>query len=179
MLRGAFTVFSLAVIIGIALMRESGNFKRFLRPEPNIEVEDMAIEVTPSPGPILGSETAVLPTVVKKPMRDKEGSTPTTIPEPTVSSGSINLSDFQYPGARIVASTDKSLSLESTDDPDKVSDWYKEKLKQKNYNAKSIVETSTNGMILNKFQASGSPGTVTIEITKDANSSTTSVKISM
>lgn len=82
--------------------------------------------------------------------------------------------DLIYPG-----SNDKGGSnYESDDDPDKITDWYKEKIKSMGMNVKTFVATKTNGNVLNKLAGANSKTNISIEIEKEETESITKIKIS-
>ena len=94
-------------------------------------------------------------------------STPLASPEPTVNptlNPTPGVGQFQYPGS-------------TTDDVDKITDWYKEKIKSGGYNVKSFITTKTNGLTLNKLAATN--GDNKIEVTISQKSQTSPVKISV
>jgi hypothetical protein len=88
-----------------------------------------------------------------------------------------NLNDFFYPGATQISSHDNELKLESSDDPSKITDWYKSKIESLDMNAKSFVNTKTNGNVLNKLVGDNGDLEVRVEISKKENE--TKVKISV
>src|SRR3989344_5032212 len=87
--------------------------------------------------------------------------TPTQTPAPTFTPASIstsaptssistlssqqNLSSFIYPGSIILNQSGGEIILQSTDDPQVITNWYKEKITNMGMNAKSFVQTNTNG----------------------------------
>ena len=93
---------------------------------------------------------------------------PTAQPLPTSASN-----DLVYPGA-------KQLNLdtyESTDNPETITNWYKNKIKDLGFKTTSSVETNTNGDILNKLASNNNSKEIRIEISKDNNQSVTRINI--
>lgn len=88
-----------------------------------------------------------------------------------------NVSSLQYPNSQTVSSGDNSLILNSTDNVDTITDWYKEKIKGEGMNVTSFVTTKTNDNVLNKLVGADGEREIRVEITKQAGSS--NVKISI
>ena len=98
---------------------------------------------------------------------------PTNIPKPT----SSNLSSFQYPNSSIVNSSENSLILESSDNSDTITDWYKEKIKGEGMSVTSFVTTKTNDSVLNKLVGADGEREIRVEIKKDSGSSTVNISV--
>lgn len=93
---------------------------------------------------------------------------------PTVQS----YSDLQYPNSRQAGSNDASLIFESSDDPDLITNWYKEKIRNLGMNSKSFVQTKTNGNVLNKLVGARGDKEVRVEIVKKNDESVTKITVS-
>ena len=111
--------------------------------------------------------------------------TPTPIPIPTsIPSTStptpffqINMSSFIYPGSTILNQSEDKMTLQSSDDPQAITNSYKKKITSMGMNAKSFVQTNTNGNILNKLAGANGSINVSIEISKQNSESKTVIKI--
>lgn len=101
---------------------------------------------------------------------------PTSKPNQQVDS---SLHAFVYPGSTILASSSTSLSLESNESTEAVTDWYKNLIKSMGMTATSFVTTSTNGAVLNKLAAAKSDFEVLVEITKAANDQVVKIKATL
>lgn len=113
--------------------------------------------------------------------------TPTVTPTPTAttdrvlnqtngSSSAKTISDYIYPGARVVSQADNQMVLSSQDDVNKITDWYKQNLE--GMNNKSYVNTNTNGEVLNKLLANQTGNyQVSVEISKKPVSKTTNISL--
>jgi hypothetical protein len=97
------------------------------------------------------------------------GATPVPSPAP--------LDSYIYPGSTEVSTGSSKLELESKDDASKVTNWYKEKIRSSNFNAKSFTQTSTNGTVLNRLSAVKPGEKIDITIKKDQNVSTVSITV--
>ena len=116
--------------------------------------------------------------------------TPTSVPTATAtptpvrkqdSSGVISpsLSDFLYPGAKILTISQTSASLESSEDPDKITDWYKDKIVGLGMNVKSFVNTKANDRVLNKLAGANATRQINVEISKDSGTSLVKISVSL
>lgn len=126
--------------------------------------------------------------------KSKPSASPTTSPSPTLSptpsakidnpifyptpapNTSSKDSSFIYPGSTVISSSANSYELQTNDDSDAVTSWYKDKINSQSFGARSTVKTKTNGNVLNKISASGSTK-IEIEIKKEKNSPTTYISI--
>ena len=66
---------------------------------------------------------------------------------------------------------------ESTDDPNTITDWYKNMLKKRDMNTTSFVTTNTNNNIKNVLAANNGAWSMHIEISKSSESNKTTIKI--
>lgn len=89
---------------------------------------------------------------------------------------SNNNSSYIYPGSTVIFSTEVSYELRSGDDPNTITNWYKEKINSQDFGVKSHVSTKTNGNVLNKISARGITK-IDIEIKKENNSSNTFISV--
>src|SRR3972149_3728440 len=98
---------------------------------------------------------------------------PTSSPAPTTAPTSTDkslITNFVYPGAAVKSQTSSTLTLESTDHTDKITDWYKSKIESLGVNVKSFVATRANDKVLNKLAGAGKGLEINVEISKDAGS---------
>ena len=100
---------------------------------------------------------------------------PTNFPIPTLSPQSSDLSEYKYPNSQIVSSSSNSLFLESSDNSDSITDWYKQMLNSQGMNVKTFVMTKVNDQVLNKLVGADGNKEISVEISKESMSS--SVKI--
>ena len=104
--------------------------------------------------------------------------TPTDSPTPTtISQTSGNIDSFIYPKGSLVEKSSSGLIIESTDNPDVITNWYKAKIDELNMNAVSTVQTNTNGNILNKISASNGSLNVEIEISRSNSAEKTKITV--
>lgn len=127
------------------------------------QVTEVTIETSPSPAP------SSSPTPFSSPKNS-----PLPTPTPASTTSSPKSADWQYPG-----STGNGNHWQSSDSPQVITDWYKNKIKTLNLNATSFVQTNTNNNVLNKLVAANGSTKVAIEITKDASSSQTSISVNL
>ena len=124
------------------------------------------------------SETMETPSVTSSP-----ASTVTSIfPEPTVTTSTpkpevTNNDEYIYPGSVIINSNYEMLKLKSSDNPDTITQWYKEKIKNAGMNVNSFVTTKTNGNVLNKLSAADEAIEIKVEIKKQASDSKVEISV--
>lgn len=98
-------------------------------------------------------------------------------PSPTPTSAPTSSNPFQYPGARVVSSSNNSFVLESSANSDDITNWYKDKIKESGKNVTSFVTTKTNDNVKNVLVGADSEGEVRVEITKEATTSIVEIKV--
>lgn len=131
--------------------------------------QDGLDEISPTPSPTL------TPTPTKA--FSNSTNTPTPTPTFTQSQNRTQSSDLEYPGSKKIKVEGNKTFLESNDDPQKITDWYKDKIKSMGFNAKSFVTTSANDNILNKLVGSDGKREIRIEIKKSPNESTVHIEV--
>ncbi|OGE29654.1 hypothetical protein A2867_02250 [Candidatus Daviesbacteria bacterium RIFCSPHIGHO2_01_FULL_40_11] len=124
---------------------------------------------TPSPKPSPSSNSSNNSQVTIKQEVKETASTPQT----------FNLSDFKYPNSSQVGNLENGIKLESSDDPNTITDWYQEKIRSLGFKSKSFVKTNTNGNILNKLVAASANKEVRVEIEKSAEVSKVSIAVTL
>lgn len=107
----------------------------------------------------------------------KKNSIPTPKQDTTNSGQDIN--SYKYPSSSVKEESGNRLFLESTDDPQAITNWYKEKITSLGMNANSFVQTNTNGNILNKLAATKSGFKINVKISKKTNDEKTKIEISL
>lgn len=90
---------------------------------------------------------------------------------------SVDINDFKYPGASINSQSGNFLEMDSLDNPDNITNWYKEKISSLGMNTKSFVVTKTNDNILNKLAGDNGSLEVVVEIKKSAGENLTKIKV--
>lgn len=119
-------------------------------------------ESIPTP-PMAGPTQTPSPTATPSPTN-----TPTLTPTPTKQIPSTNIEEFLYPSASIIAQSDNSLSLSSSDDTGTITDWYKNKIESLGMKTRSFVQTKTNDNVLNVLAAAKNGSEIKITIKKNA-----------
>jgi len=104
---------------------------------------------------------------------------PTLVPSTSIPipSSQRNISSFAYPGSIILSKSEKEMTLQSLDDPQAITNWYKEKIISAGVNAKSFVTTNTNGNVLNKLVGAKSGFKISVEISKKNNEGKTEISV--
>jgi len=171
----AFSTF----IIGVVVINNntlSGSRVRGMSGRGNINEEvlsDIDIEGAPE-----GSENGIIhPSPTMKPFPDLVTVSPS---KPVSTPADVSDVDkFIYPDAGILGKSVNGIELRSYGDPGPVTDWYKDKIKEKGMSVTSFVTTSANGNILNKLSGASGNEEVNIEIKRDAGEEFTQIKISL
>lgn len=130
--------------------------------------EKQRIVAKDTPTPLL----TPLPTQAEN--NNSQGTLPTPTPKPTLATSS-----FEYPNSRRIRVEGEIMVLETQDSPQVVTNWYKEKIRQLNMNAKSFVQTTTNGDVLNKLAGSDGKIEVRVEITKKKDQQVVMINVSV
>lgn len=128
--------------------------------------------MTPMPTPTQIPTSSPIPTQTPNP----------TLLSPTLTSASSsqkNIRSFIYPGSTILNQSGDEITLQSTDDPQAITNWYKEKITSMGMNTKSFVQTNTNGNVLNKLAGSDGEHKVEIKISKKNNESAVEISVSI
>lgn len=101
----------------------------------------------------------------------------TTLSSPSSANSSVHLNilTFQYPGSTIITSLDNQLTLVINENPDSITNWYKEKIASLGMNTTSFVVTKNNNNVKNELVGAGNNKEIRISIEKTANK--TKVKI--
>lgn len=102
-----------------------------------------------------------------------EGGSVSATPAPSAAP----LGDYIFANAKIIRRTSARIEMESTADASEITNWYKEKIKSSNFNAKSFTQTNTNGTILNKLSAAKPGEKLDITIKKDQNGSIVTITV--
>lgn len=87
------------------------------------------------------------------------------------------IDSYIYEGASVLSSSPSKLEMESKANANTITNWYKEKIKAANFNAKSFSQTNTNGTILNKLSAAKPGEKINITIKKDQNESNVTITV--
>lgn len=166
------------VSIGLIIFTAGAVYIRQSRVDTTLDISDKTTEnYETSPEPSATNTPTVQPTntiAYKEPVA-------TNTPQPTSTSAPTqpaqNTTTYHYPNARVVASSNSSLRLESSDDPGTITDWYKSRIKEQNMNVRSFVTTNSNGEILNKLGAANGTSEVMITIRKSASETVTTIEV--
>lgn len=110
---------------------------------------------------------------------DKSSEIPTITKAPTPALSQNKVSDYRYPNSQTISSSSDSLLLNSTDDTDLITNWYKEKIKNEGANVKTFVTTKTNDNVLNKLVGADGEKEIRVEISKEAGESLVKISVTI
>jgi hypothetical protein len=82
---------------------------------------------------------------------------------------------YQYPGSLDLGSG----KYTSSDEPDKITEWYKLKINSDGFNVKSFIKTNSNNKILNKLSGAKNNQNISIEITREPNTNVVNITVSI
>lgn len=144
-------ILAIVVVLGIgAVFIASGR--------DNKKIEDQATSY-PSEAPTLAANAE---NYVVNTAPDPNAPKPETPPDIKV---------YIYPGSKVASSSATTLRLESTDNDQEVTDWYKDLIAKFKFNAKSFAQSNTNGLVFNKLSAAKPGEKLEVSIKKDQTGS--------
>lgn len=135
-------------------------------PQKNSQKSVLSDKTTPLPASEQATPTATLSPTPQPESNHRLENTPA----PTLKQNQTSL-DFQtfiYPGSQKINET----MYEHSDNPEVITDWYKNKIRESNMSSKSFVQTNTNGNILNKLAGSDGKTSIQVQIEKRGSSNT-------
>ncbi|MBI2031187.1 MAG: hypothetical protein HYT08_01095 [Candidatus Levybacteria bacterium] len=110
---------------------------------------------------------------------------PTSIPtfaptaEPTSGSVDTTINNFVYPNSVKTSIGMNNVVMKSSDNPQVITDWYKERIKSLGMNVNSFVQTNTNGNVLNKLVSANSRFKISVNIVRKNNEGNTEIEVSL
>lgn len=97
-------------------------------------------------------------------------------PTATISSNLI-LEDLVYPGSIKLTEKENFFSLESYDNPRKITDWYESKIEEKDLKVRTFLRTNSNENILNRVVGIKGQTKITIDVTKKNTDERTKISV--
>ncbi len=161
------------ITIAIILVVSGVIYQKNIPPsKQNEEVlsDETSLTVTPSevPGPLPSVTATPTPTIISK-----ENATPTKAPQIT------NTTEFIYPNASDIARGNSKISFKSSDNPESITNWYKNEINSRGYSVTSFVTTKTNGNVENKLAGASGEDKLQVKIEKSAESTLTTVVVEL
>lgn len=147
----------LLIVLGVVILAQSGKIQI-----GNKDKEKNVTKPTPSPYPV----TAIPLTQPITPTQSLQYNKPSPF--------QTNEIELQYPNSTKISNT----VFQTTDTPQQVTNWYKEKIINLGMRTTSVIQTSTNGTIKNKLVASDGKREIEIDIEKDKEDSTVRIEVS-
>ena len=133
-------------------------------PERRVGREEQTEAVMATAAGVIASSPSATP----EPTALKPVSSPLTTALPTVTPRVVEgLSFWYYPGATVNKEGGTAAELSTADASDTVTEWYKTKIKDKNYSVKTFVQTTTNGKVLNKLVGDNGEEEIRVEISRE------------
>lgn len=143
----------------------------------NSSTESIEKDLTPEPTSTQSPTSDVIPpTPTPQPLSEFSTS---PLPHSSPSPSSISLANFIYPNSQLIQSSSSSIILESNDNSQTITEWYKDKIRSLGFNAKSFITTNANGKILNKLAASNGEAEIMVEIEKEPQSQIVKISVNL
>jgi len=121
--------------------------------------------------------TTLFPTTTPSPVVEPSAtSAPTSSshsPSPTAYHPKSETSNWIYPNSKKLSDN----QYETSDSPETVTDWYKAKIRAEDYSTRTFVATSANSKVFNKLSAAKNNQVITIQISRNPESSQTLVAL--
>lgn len=145
------------------------------------EASDQRVDTSPTAQPTVSLTPTPTPhPEAGQPLTETPTAKPTATPHPTSTPAAAgNISDFFYPGATQMRLEGNTLVLESIDNPDAITNWYKNKINSLGMNAKAFVMTKANGNVENKLAGDNGTLEVEVEIKKKASETKTTITVKL
>lgn len=149
----------------------------FLAVNYNVKSDEQVLseEITVQPSPT-NQDTPTPTPVNQQTLKPTTPAIAIPTPSPTLTPQNF-IDELVYPNSKKVSGGENSFVLESNDDSDVITNWYKDVIRSLGMNVKTFVTTKTNGKVLNKLAGTGSSGEVTVEISKSADSAKVEVRV--
>lgn len=133
--------------------------------EDRVKTEDVHVKTE-----VLNMVDESSPSASTTPMSSDD---PTSTPASDANANTTVESGLVYPNSTNTGSN----TYQTTDDPDMVTEWYKNQIRSQNYNVKNFVTTVVNGVVENELVGANSSGELRIIITKASDSDFTEIAI--
>jgi hypothetical protein len=104
-------------------------------------------------------------------------STTPMIASPSAKVSSFNLSDYSYPGSRVVSSSQGVVRLSSADDPVIIAKWYRDRVKSRDIKVRSFIMTRSGGDFFAEMAGSRSGLEIGVDVTRGLNDSVSLIQI--
>lgn len=148
--------------------------------------QSVEVENTLETDQVMGTTTDITPSLTSAitDIQDPSSTpTPTATPylTPTVPvvSGKTFSSGYKYSPSMVVSETESKITLRSENNPEDITNWYKEKIRSEGMNIKTFVTTRANDKILNKLAGADSDRELYVEITKNPQDTETLITVSL
>ena len=91
----------------------------------------------------------------------------------------VQLSGWFYPKSQKVESNAQELQLTSLDDPQAITEWYKDKIVSQGFPDKSFINTANNGNTVNQLVGNDGNRQVAVSIKRQSNSDQTIISVTV
>lgn len=109
-----------------------------------------------------------------KPSQSRQTTSPTPNPTKTTTP---NNSPYVYPNAKVLSQVNGTTTLTSTDDPNRITNWYQDAFSRNNMRSIAVSMSSTNNTVDNKLAGDNGTQHVEVSMHKNATESTTTITL--
>ncbi len=182
------TPFNKFLVIVLILLVLSMGLIRHIQAENNSSVTSLIPNLSPlppqSPTPTPTTEPKTqspIPISSSPPVSILKQSSPNPSPTPIVftNQDQDRLQSWYYPNASSQNSSSGEANLNSTDDSQTITIWYKNKIHDQQMNVTSFIQTNTNNNVLNSLVAANGQQEIRIEIKKSSQENITHIFIKL
>ena len=172
MVRFFFVVISCLILLSGVAVRQLGKDK-YIKDGRNSSPEVLSVE---EKGAVENQESDTVTSATQS-----ITITTTETPTPTISQPgyAFGLASFIYPHAQLLEQNETNLHMTSNEPEETITQWYQDKIIGEGINVRSFVKTKTNGNVLNKLVGAKDSDEVIVEITKEAESDTTNILVTI
>ena len=144
----------LLILFGIYLFQ--------LRFPPQLSNEDSVPVTPPAKKPTSSPHPSLVPT--------------TEYMSPTQTQSSDQNDTYRYPGSSVTSGASNTYT--TSDSVSIVTQWYKDLLTREGFFATTVIQTTTNGNVLNKLTAGNDKKKISVDITKTVDSENVTIVVS-
>lgn len=165
------------VIIGIVILTMASIFL-----STKVSTKTQGVTITTPPGPTVVSDKELGDTetdVTDSPTPSPSAASSTSSPKLADTTQPQSSTELKYPNSTDISTDGNSKTYESQDNPDSITNWYKDQITAKNLNVKNFVTTKNNDNVLNKLEGTNGSYDIKVEISKGSGDSKTKIVVSI
>jgi len=157
------------LILIVVLVITSAINQSIVKNDQDKKPQDKSLEKLAKPTPIASPTPAP---------ENKNGQTSNPDPQNPNNQSSQNI-EYVYPGSTVIRTDGSTIFLESSADPETITEWYKDQIEKAGLSVKSTVITDSNKNFLERISATGFNQKIEIQIRKGVGDMTSEIKINI